>query len=72
MGDEYRHYKGRTYTVICEGVLESDPENPDSSMVVYQGTDGKIWIRPSFEFHGYRDGIRRFVPIKADGRGDGI
>ncbi len=61
---KYRHFKGGIYEVICHGVLESDPENPDCDMIVYRGQDGKIWIRPAYEFHGYKNGVRRFELIE--------
>lgn len=58
---KYKHFKeGGIYTVICEGLLESNLK----SMVVYESQDGEVWIRPSVEFYGYKDGMRRFKPIK--------
>lgn len=64
--NRYRHFKGGFYTVICTGTLEFDPDDPDSDMTVYKSDEtGKIWIRPSYEFHGYKGGVRRFMPVKS-------
>jgi hypothetical protein len=55
---KYKHFKGKIYEVICEGVLES---NPNMVLTVYKSQEnGRIWIRPSKEFYGYKysDGER--------------
>lgn len=62
---KYRHFKGSRYEIICQGILESDPDNVDSIMVVYRCLKtGKIWIRPCHEFFGHKNGKRRFTPEK--------
>lgn len=69
----FEHFKGGIYVLICEGQLESDPDNPDAYMTVYRSEEtGKIWIRPKVIFNGNKeipDGtgiklIKRFRPIK--------
>ena len=42
---KYRHYKGAIYEVIALGKLEATLED----VVIYQGADGIVWVRP------YRD-----------------
>lgn len=61
---QYKHYKGGIYDLICEAKLESDPS---ATMIVYRAEDGTIWSRPSdvffelVEFEGKP--LPRFAPI---------
>lgn len=60
----YRHHKGATYEVICEGVHTETEED----MVVYTDIKDRIWIRPSEMFYGdveLEDGkiVKRFEYI---------
>ncbi len=61
---KYRHYKGGIYELICEALLESDP---NTIMMVYQAEDGPIWTRPRDVFFELvqHEGItvQRFSPI---------
>lgn len=50
----HRHRKGGLYRVITRAQLEADL----APAVVYEGQDGRVWVRPAAEFD---DG--RFVPI---------
>jgi hypothetical protein len=45
---KYRHYKGGIYEILCEALLEADP---DVVMIVYRSAaDGVIWTRPKVAF----------------------
>jgi hypothetical protein len=46
MKNIYRHYKGGIYKVL---LWATDTETGETS-VVYEGTDGKIWVRPATMF----------------------
>lgn len=55
MGMDYqkvRHLKrGTTYDVVGLAYLQTDkPVTDMEPMVVYRGTDGKLWVRPESEF----------------------
>jgi hypothetical protein len=43
----HQHRKGGLYRELCRGRLEADV---DQEMVVYEGIDTSIWIRPAAEF----------------------
>jgi hypothetical protein len=60
--EQYTHWKaGGTYTKIGEGSMQSDIPLPDMSrVVIYQGDDGKLWVRCFHEFRG------RFNLIETD------
>jgi hypothetical protein len=47
-GGSYRHYKGGMYTTLCEAKVEATGER----VVVYRGSDGAVWTRPTDEFFG--------------------
>jgi hypothetical protein len=61
---KYRHYKGGSYEIVCEALLESAP---DVTMIVYRGEDGSIWTRPRdvfFEMVQHEGNmVHRFAPI---------
>lgn len=42
MADVYRHYKGGIYNVIGMGKHTETQEE----VVIYEGTDNKLWVRP--------------------------
>jgi hypothetical protein len=44
---KYRHYKGGIYEIVCEALLESDP---NVTMVIYKAEEGLIWARPKDVF----------------------
>lgn len=46
VGREYRHYKGGVYVCLGRALLESTGE----VMVIYEGLDKAIWVRPEAEF----------------------
>lgn len=46
----HRHYKGGLYRLLFEGQIEADL----SRVVVYQGIDGRVWVRPREEFYDGR------------------
>jgi hypothetical protein len=57
---KYRHYKGGIYEVVCEALLEADP---DVIMIVYRSaTDGVIWTRPKVAFLEQVEWEGRMVP----------
>lgn len=60
----YRHYKGGVYLKL----LEALHEDTGATMVVYQGEDGKVWVRPYDLFHGKvvhgKDLVDRFELIE--------
>lgn len=56
----HRHKKrGGEYMVVHEGRLQVDGDLDDERVIIYRGADGKLWVRPSYEFN---DG--RFEPIR--------
>ncbi|HNX64071.1 MAG TPA: DUF1653 domain-containing protein [Oscillospiraceae bacterium] len=63
IGGKYRHFKGNTYTVISVGQHSETLEE----MVVYQGDDKHVWIRPLIMFtdevNDHGNIKRRFEPI---------
>ena len=62
---KYRHFKGGIYTYICDAILEWCVDDPNSHVIIYEGEDGKRWVRPRNDFFGYtEDGIRRFTKIE--------
>jgi len=62
---KYRHYKGGIYTMICDATLEWCPEDAGSHVIIYEGEDGRRWVRPRHEFFGTTiDGERRFKKIE--------
>lgn len=42
MVDVYRHYKGGIYNVIGMGKHTETQEE----VIIYEGTDNKLWVRP--------------------------
>lgn len=61
--DQYKHFKGNEYTVLFDDVYDS-AVGPDAVPdVVYVGKNGVKWRRSAPEFHGYKNGVRRFNPI---------
>lgn len=64
---KYKHYKGGIYTYICDATLEWCPNDPNSHVIVYEGEDGRKWVRPRNEFFGYaKSGERRFIKIEEE------
>ena len=65
MTQQYRHYKGGLYELVCEATLESDL----STMIVYRAANGSIWCRPRTVFFEQVevDGklVPRFAPVEA-------
>jgi hypothetical protein len=61
---KYRHYKGGIYEIVCEALLESDP---DVIMMIYKSEEGLIWARPREVFFEtvQHEGqtVPRFAPI---------
>jgi hypothetical protein len=51
-GEVYRHKKrSSSYTVVGRARLQTNrPLRDDEPLVVYQGSDGKLWARPVEEF----------------------
>lgn len=57
----YRHHTGRIYVV--EGVYREADLGVD--FVAHRGEhDGRRWVRTVANFHGRRDGVKRFVLIE--------
>lgn len=60
---QYRHYKGGIYELVCEATQESDL----SPVIVYRAQNGTIWTRPRAVFFEKLliDGVevQRFTPI---------
>lgn len=50
-GQAYRHFKGRTYTVLSIA-HEADL---DIEFVIHQGEDGRIWARSMSNFLGFKE-----------------
>lgn len=46
MADVYKHYKGGIYFIIGMGKHTESEED----LVIYEGTDGRLWARPSSMF----------------------
>jgi hypothetical protein len=57
----YRHFKGGLYRLLHHALYEPSGE----LVVVYQGEDGKVWVRPHSVFNQLMgDGRRRFEPVE--------
>jgi hypothetical protein len=60
---QFRHYKGGLYELVCEATLEADL----SPMIIYRAHDGSIWARPKSVFFELVevDGqkVPRFAPV---------
>jgi hypothetical protein len=60
---QFRHYKGGLYDLVCIATLESDL----SEMIVYRAPDGSIWTRPRDVFFQMIEvdgkSVQRFVPL---------
>lgn len=54
----YKHRKrGTEYSVIGEGMIQVDPDSKIedyTSVVIYKGDDGQIWVRERDKFHDGR------------------
>lgn len=61
----HRHVKrGSLYRLVADAVLQAEtPQADNSYLALYQGEDGKFWVRPADEF---KDG--RFEPLPPDHR----
>lgn len=59
----YRHLKGGEYTVLCEHVHDEVIGPHALPDTVYVGKDGIKYRRPTRDFHGLKDGIKRFERI---------
>ena len=54
-GELYRHRKrGGTYAVIARGFMQVDGDLDNEKVVVYRGEDGRVWVRPEYEFNDGR------------------
>jgi hypothetical protein len=62
-GRIYRHKKrGSLYRVLEIGNMQcASPEHDEALMIVYEGLDGCVWVRPLAEF---QDGRFEQVPIE--------
>lgn len=60
-GQKFRHFKGNIYTGIA---IASNTETGEG-LVIYSGSDNRIWARPVDMFFGYtNDGVKRFEEIE--------
>jgi hypothetical protein len=51
----WRHKKrGGEYSVIAHGRLQIEGDLDYEKVVVYQGEDGRVWVRPAYEFNDGR------------------
>jgi len=68
MNGRWRHKKrGTEYTIIGNGLLQSDaPILDEHPVVVYRGDDGTIWVRPPTEFFDGRFEMIGEVVASAD------
>lgn len=57
-GGTYRHYKGGSYTTICQATVEATGK----PVMVYRSEDGRIWTRPLDEFFGVTHNNGTIVP----------
>jgi hypothetical protein len=75
----YRHYKGGYYKRLCIAKHSETEEQ----LVIYQGTDGRIWARPRGMFEDQvcvdadtddQDWVPRFdlVPFQSDPAGPSL
>lgn len=53
MPQQFRHLKtGNIYTVLAIAQMQAKDWGVDmQDVVVYQGSDGRTWVRPMSEFH---------------------
>lgn len=49
-GKQYKHFKGGLYTVLTHARFVTGSE--DKHVVVYQGSDGRAWVRDYEDFTG--------------------
>jgi hypothetical protein len=47
MKEQYKHFKGRLYEIVCEAI---DSETQDDLIVYKSLKDGKVWVRPKKMF----------------------
>lgn len=48
VGNKYRHYKGRVYTLLAMGTMKET----GVSVVIYNDKKGKVWVRTTDNFYG--------------------
>ena len=64
----YRHYKGGTYELVCNGVTHTET---GESLVIYRDCRGQMWARPESMFYGLvkvgDDLVPRFVLCRSEG-----
>jgi hypothetical protein len=55
-GLTFKHRKrGTSYTVVGRAVLQTQqPLSDEEELVVYAGSDGRLWVRPVREFYDGR------------------
>lgn len=52
-GEQYKHFKGGTYTIIT---LAKDCDDPSRELVVYKNNEnGNIWVRALAQFTDHID-----------------
>lgn len=56
-GGVYRHYKGGSYTTVCEATEEATGR----SVVVYRNAEGRVWTRPTKDFFSVANQDGRLV-----------
>lgn len=48
-GSKWRHYNGAEYTVLYIANGDDNPRYPLS--IVYQGANGRVWVRHADDWH---------------------
>jgi hypothetical protein len=46
----FRHYKGGGLYFVIAVAHDSDRQKDGDDLVIYRGTDGRVWYRPLSEF----------------------
>lgn len=57
VGEVWTHQNGRDYEILASGLYEED----QTPVLIYRGLhDGRVWVRPTANFLGLKDGRNRF------------